>query len=129
MRIPTKPNIPTIGDRREDGGNVVKLWDVRTERKICSNDQIIMKTVDKERYPLPDPAILDMQWILHGITALSAGPKPPEELSEEDDDHDEDYDDEYYNYGYWTLDNLMWMSQCFRHENALWSIVRSAPDI
>lgn len=87
MRISTKPEIPCIGDCRENDSKMIKIWNVETEKKICSGDQIVMKTIDKERFPLPDPAILDMQWVLHAITAMSAGAEPLEELYENDDDY------------------------------------------
>lgn len=91
MRISTKPNISPTGDRRENGSKVVRLWNVKTEKKICSGDQIVMRTVDKEKYPLPDPALLNMQWVLHALTALSAGAEPVEKPdSDEDEDEDED---------------------------------------
>ncbi|KKZ61436.1 hypothetical protein EMCG_03949 [[Emmonsia] crescens] len=87
MRISTKPDIPRIGDRRENDSKMIKIWNVETEKKICSGDQIVMKTIDKKRFPLPDPAILDMQWVLHALTAMSAGAEPLEELYENDDDY------------------------------------------
>lgn len=86
MRISTKPDIPPIIDRRENDSKVVKIWNVKTEKKIYSQDQIIMKTIDKERFPLPDPAILDMQWVLHVITTMSGGAEQLEEQYEDDND-------------------------------------------
>ena len=65
---------------------MVKLYDVRTDKKICSGDEIFLETNDPERLPLPDWRLLDMQWILHRVAAMSGAAEPRDGFDEDDDD-------------------------------------------
>jgi len=51
--------------------NNIKLFDCTSERKIRSGDIITLHTDDPEKQPLPSMALLEMQWILHRVSALS----------------------------------------------------------
>jgi hypothetical protein len=53
---------------------------------IRSGDEIYLETNDPEGLPLPDWRILDMQWILHRVTALSAAAEPRDDFNKEGDD-------------------------------------------
>ena len=64
-----RPLLPVDLDQ---GPNVTRLSNVQTDRKICSGDQISLETDDPITNPLPDLRLLDMQWMLHRVQALSA---------------------------------------------------------
>jgi hypothetical protein len=80
------PSIPEDGDGENHG---VGLWNLSTKKQICSGDEIYLETKDPERLPLPDLRILEMQWMLHRVTALSAAAEPRDNFG---DDTDDDWD-------------------------------------
>ncbi|KAM5480165.1 hypothetical protein MaudMau93_007628 [Microsporum audouinii] len=87
MRLTTRPDVPSIGDGREVGSErsgKVKLFDVYSNKPIFS-DVIVMKTADPEERPLPDLALLEMQWVLNVVAAISAGSEP---VDLDSSDHD-----------------------------------------
>jgi hypothetical protein len=59
----------------------------RGYRRIRSGDTFTFRTTDPKRLPLPSWPLLEMQWYLQRIAAMSgaAGPPEYEEYSEEDD--------------------------------------------
>src|ERR1700761_216370 len=77
------PLIPEDSDGEHLG---VGLWSIHTGKPICSGDEIYLETNDPERLPLPDLRILEMQWILHRLTALSGAAEPRDDFGEEADD-------------------------------------------
>ena len=77
------PSIPEDGDGEN---HEVGLWIPSIKKEICSGDEIYLETNDPERLPLPDWKILEMQWILHRVTALSAAAEPRDELDLEAED-------------------------------------------
>ncbi|KAM5432372.1 hypothetical protein MferCBS31731_007575 [Microsporum ferrugineum] len=79
VRLTTRPDVPSIRDGREVGSErsgKVKLFDVYSNKPIFSGDVIVMKTADPEEWPLPDLALLEMQWVLNVVAAISAGSEP-----------------------------------------------------
>ncbi|KAK2801571.1 hypothetical protein FQN51_005278 [Onygenales sp. PD_10] len=64
----TRPELPASLD--EDMKNL-KLFDCETEEKIHSGTILTMDTDYPVTKPLPSTALLEMQWILHRLTALS----------------------------------------------------------
>ncbi|GIK07620.1 hypothetical protein Aspvir_003286 [Aspergillus viridinutans] len=70
----------------------VALHDVRNDRPLLSGEMIMLKTHDPENYPLPDTRILDMQWVLNRVSALS-GTTEPKVPDDDDDEWDEDWDE------------------------------------
>lgn len=82
----TTPELLTNLDMCGNSERCVKLWNVPSERKICSGDEITFKTEDPEKMPLPSWELLEMQWILHRLSALSGA-------LEAEDDVESDYDD------------------------------------
>jgi hypothetical protein len=80
------PLIPEDLDGRNLG---VGLWNFHTDKRIRSGDEIYLETNDPETLPLPDWRILEMQWILHRVTALSAAAEPRDDFGE---DTDNDWD-------------------------------------
>ena len=82
MDITESPSIP------EDLAELpqhLKAWNVITERKICSGDEIRLETPDPEKLPLPDVRLLDMQWVLQRLMALSGAANVPDDHITDDD--------------------------------------------
>ena len=77
------PLIPEDLDGRHLG---IGLWNFHTDKRIRSGDEIYLETNDPERLPLPDLRILEMQWILHRVTALSGAAEPRDDFGEDADD-------------------------------------------
>ncbi|GFG24907.1 hypothetical protein IFM61606_04831 [Aspergillus udagawae] len=67
------------------------LHDVRNDRPLLSGEMITLETHDLENCPLPDTRILEMQWVLNRVLALSGTVKPN---GLEDDEWHEDPDEE-----------------------------------
>lgn len=63
-----------------------KLWNAPWEKKVCSGDIIILTTNDPARRPLPSIDILDMQWTLNRLVAMS-GVADIDDSEIEDDDY------------------------------------------
>ncbi|EGE08769.1 hypothetical protein TEQG_07726 [Trichophyton equinum CBS 127.97] len=86
----TRPSFPSgIGCGRR-----IRLWNVMTGMEIVSGTLIRISASDG--IPLPDPALLQMQWMLQRIIALAGGAEAFEESNDGDDDDDDD--DDYYDY-------------------------------
>jgi hypothetical protein len=62
------------------------MYNVKTDKKICSGDEICLETSDPDRLPLPDWRLLDMQWILQRITAMSGAAERHDDFYEDDND-------------------------------------------
>jgi hypothetical protein len=60
----------------------------KSPRSIQSGDIFTLTTDDPEGRPLPSWELLDMQWILQRITAMSGAAGPPEFDDDDDDDID-----------------------------------------
>ncbi|KAH8812328.1 hypothetical protein F5884DRAFT_750637 [Xylogone sp. PMI_703] len=72
------PNSIPVGDApvlpaNLHGVNNVKLFDTKSEKLIRSGKVFCFTTDDLIKKPLPSKDILDMQWVLHRLTALSGG--------------------------------------------------------
>lgn len=52
-------------------GKGYKLFDNITEKVICSGDILVFKTNDPTEHPLPSKELLEMQWNLASVQALS----------------------------------------------------------
>jgi hypothetical protein len=67
--ITARPELPASldGDMTD-----MKLFSCDTEGKINSGTILTLRTDDPEIKPLPSIALLEMQWILHRLTALSS---------------------------------------------------------
>jgi hypothetical protein len=57
-----------------------------TERIIRSEKKISLITDDPVTRPLPHPALLEMQWILHRVTAMSGAAGIYDDFDNDDDD-------------------------------------------
>ncbi|KAB8271515.1 hypothetical protein BDV30DRAFT_240489 [Aspergillus minisclerotigenes] len=82
-----------IGHYRASPKNC-KLWDCDTEELITSGHVIKITTPDPKGLPLPSFDVLEMQWYLHRVAAISGAADFVEESDDDDDDDDvEDVED------------------------------------
>jgi hypothetical protein len=73
----------------------MRLYNFSTDRRICSGQVITLTTEDPEKQPLPHPALLEMQWILQRLTAMSGGAEINDNFDNEDDDAMALWNEEY----------------------------------
>jgi hypothetical protein len=83
----TRPELP---DDLEGLVDNVKLFNHLTDQKIYSGDIVTLQTDDPEKKPLPSKD-LEMQWILHRLTALGVGAEAISIYCDSDNDHNLDY--------------------------------------
>lgn len=89
MRVTTRPEFPSdLNGLLEN----VKLFNCETEEIIRSGTTITLRTDDPETKPLPSKEILDMQWVLNRLTALSGGAGALELKFASDSDSDGSFD-------------------------------------
>lgn len=73
----------------DQGSNLSKLFNHITNTLISSGDEIALTTEDPELQPLPDMRLLEMQYFLHRVAAMSgAADRPPFESDNYGDDED-----------------------------------------
>jgi hypothetical protein len=84
----TRPELP---DGLKGSVGNVKLFNHLTDQKLCSGDIITLQTDDPENKPLPSKDLLEMQWLLHRLTALSGGAKAIPTYYNSDDDSGPEY--------------------------------------
>jgi hypothetical protein len=77
--------VPPHSATLDHGLNNIKLWNVETEEKITSGDELLLETSDPVNLPLPDWDLLDMQWVLQQLAALSGGAEPKDDLDGDED--------------------------------------------
>ncbi|KAN0072672.1 hypothetical protein V8E54_002082 [Elaphomyces granulatus] len=83
--------VPTIPGNADGKLRDIGLWNVKTDQRIRSGDIIELETNDPEELPLPDFRLLNMQWMLHRVSALSGAAEPcDDDFNGEDDDDWED---------------------------------------
>jgi hypothetical protein len=80
---------PTLPNDLGEGPNSAKLWNDDTENKIRSGDEFYITTDDPVERPLPSYALIEMQWFLHRVAAISGGAEPEDEDDEDSDDDDD----------------------------------------
>ncbi|KAF2194206.1 hypothetical protein K469DRAFT_744878 [Zopfia rhizophila CBS 207.26] len=74
----------------DQGPNLAKLFNHETNMPICSGYEISLETDDPVSRPLPDFRLLEMQWFLHRVTAMSGAAEPQDDLHDDDDNSDDD---------------------------------------
>lgn len=84
------PDRPSLQTYLDHGPGSSKLFNVLTEKKICTGDTICLETDDPMLRPLPSFALLEMQWFLHRLAAMSGAAEPQEEDSDSDSDIEDD---------------------------------------
>ncbi|KAF3891393.1 hypothetical protein GTR04_5215 [Trichophyton interdigitale] len=82
MSLLTNPTIPEdlVGI---DGD--YRAWNVRTGEEIASGQEIVLTTSDPENLSLPGWDLLELQWTLQRLTALSGAADAFPDAVEEDD--------------------------------------------
>ncbi|KIW25570.1 uncharacterized protein PV07_08736 [Cladophialophora immunda] len=81
----------------DHGPNETRLFDVQTLEVISSGQQICLTTDDPELRPLPNMKLLEMQWYLHRVTAMSGAGDLPDDFFHQSDDEDDvgvDFEDD-----------------------------------
>jgi hypothetical protein len=68
------------------GRDDMQLFDFRTGQRICSGQRISLTTDDPDNQPLPHLALLEMQWVLHRLTAMSGAAEIYDDFNDDDDD-------------------------------------------
>ena len=69
-----------------DGGSDIKLFHFPTDQRIRSGDMISLTTDDPVTRPLPHYGLLEMQWILQRVTAMSGAAEIYDDFNNDDDD-------------------------------------------
>jgi len=70
----------------DQGPNLTKLFNHNTDTKINSGCEISLETDDPVSQPLPDFRLLEMQWFLHRVTAMSGAAEPKDNFHDDSDD-------------------------------------------
>jgi hypothetical protein len=83
---------PSFSSGDECGEGFLFLYDVQTHEPIKSGHIITLTTDDPIERPLPSKLLIDLQWHLHRIAALTAA-AIDDELELGDDDDDDDFDE------------------------------------
>lgn len=104
------PELPA--DYNPESGGIC-LYNPLSHQTIKSGDCIVVRTPDPVLLPLPDTRILEMQWLLQRLAALS-GAAEPEELDDNDNDDDEGMDD----FGFQLMSALQSSSMAHRSESS-----------
>ena len=69
-----------------DGGSDIKLFHFPTDQRIRSGDMISLTTDDPVTRPLPHYGLLEMQWIMQRVTAMSGAAEIYDDFNDDDDD-------------------------------------------
>jgi hypothetical protein len=72
------------------GPNVTMLYNVQTRKEVCSGDKISLETDDPVLHPLPNLRLLEMQWFLNRVAAMSGAAEPQDDFGDDGDDGDDD---------------------------------------
>jgi hypothetical protein len=79
---------PILLSGHDCGPRDTKLFDCKTETKIKSGDVLVFHTEDPVNLPLPSIDLLNMQWLLNRLLAMSGAADAPELDEEEAEDED-----------------------------------------
>lgn len=77
--------VPQLSVDLDQGPNLTMLHNNESLQKICSGDEISLETDDPVSKPLPDFDLLEMQWFLHRVAAISAAAEPQDDFCEDSD--------------------------------------------
>ncbi|KAF2184433.1 hypothetical protein K469DRAFT_709182, partial [Zopfia rhizophila CBS 207.26] len=80
--------VPLLPDS-DQGPNLARLINHETCEMISSGCEISLETDDPVSRPLPDFRILEMQWFLHRVTAMSGAAEPQDDFHDDDDSDDD----------------------------------------
>lgn len=73
---------------RDQGPGYARLWNHETTNLIQSGDELPLETEDPENLPLPSWALLEMQWFLNRVVAISGAADIEDDYYDNDDDDD-----------------------------------------
>jgi hypothetical protein len=76
-------------EENDHGPNKAKLYNHETDNKICSEQELCLKTHDPENCPLPSWELLEMQWILNRLVAMRGAGEADDCDSDDSDDEDD----------------------------------------
>ncbi|KKZ68453.1 hypothetical protein EMCG_05912 [[Emmonsia] crescens] len=79
-----------------------RVWNAETQALIKCGDEIVLETHNPDTHPLPDVRLLEMQWMLQQLTALSGAAEVNDSFRPEDDD---DWEDDAFSYDEYGYDN------------------------
>ncbi|KAF2190392.1 hypothetical protein K469DRAFT_623444 [Zopfia rhizophila CBS 207.26] len=82
--------VPLLPADLDQGPNLAMIFNHQTRKEIRSGDEISLETDDPESRPLPDFRLLEMQWFLHRVTAMSGAAEPQDDFHDDDDNSDDD---------------------------------------
>jgi len=80
----------------DQGPNLARILNHETLKLICSGDNISLETSDPGELPLPNLKLLEMQWVLNRVAAMSAAAEPQNDFRDDDSDDDR--------WGWYTMD-------------------------
>lgn len=80
---------PSLSSDLDHGPKASKLWNHETDKKIRSGDEFSLETDDPVARPLPSFALLEMQWFLHRVAAISGAAEPQDEYGSDSDEDDD----------------------------------------
>ena len=78
-------DVPSLPANLDHGPGLTKLFDIETGEEIRSGREISLETDDPVSRPLPDFGLLEMQWILHRVAAISGATEHQGDLYEGSD--------------------------------------------
>lgn len=74
-------------ESKDQGHDYARLWNHETLKPIESGHEIHLTTTDPKNLPLPSWEILEMQWHLNRVLAISGAA----DVEDSDDDYDDDF--------------------------------------
>jgi hypothetical protein len=115
MPLTTRPVLPS---GLQGSIENVKLYNCETDKKICSGDKITLRTDDPDKKPLPSSSLLEMQWALHRLTALSRAAEV-----DPDPHHDEsDGDIEFFDLDELQGEQDSYVIVCYQPQTIYWAV-------
>jgi hypothetical protein len=81
--------LPELPSNLDSPGENIKLYNCTLDSKIQSGEVIILQTDDPDNKPLPSQDLLEMQWVLHRLSALSGAAEALELEYRSDDESSE----------------------------------------
>ena len=82
-------NVPSLPANLDQGPKLAKLLNHETDAKIHSGCEISLETDDPVSRPLPDFRLLEMQWFLHRVAAMSGAAESQTDFHDESDSYDD----------------------------------------
>ncbi|OJJ44922.1 hypothetical protein ASPZODRAFT_144248 [Penicilliopsis zonata CBS 506.65] len=81
---------PSISGPVSAAGDKVTFFNLETDRRVRSDDLITLTSSHPDSHPLPSVPLLEMQWYLQRIAALSGASEEDDEDYSDDDEDDGD---------------------------------------